>query len=402
MNIYKYFPVASDRMGIIWTLSSIKDSYIIEFGPSGTTHYAVESIGQLNGEDFSNIYSTHMSESDITFGKYDRLEKSIKEVDLNKSPKYIFVMASSISSIIGTDIEAICEEIQKDVNAKLIPIKTGGLKADYNFGVEEALELIVKNIVKEPNTKNNKINIIGSNIDAYNFLSDCNEIKRLMKEIFSKEINTIFTSYTSIEDIENAAEAELNIVLRKEGLKAAEYMKKKFNIPYVYGKPIGLESTISWIKEVQALMNYDINEDALNKDIQSIKQYIFRLKMRLRSLKFKDVAIFGDYDTVYNFKKFSMELGLNVVRAEVLYNCNIEDNDILKNTGELNRMMFLKNNNIDILFGDGPSLDMESSARVKVQVSNPNLKSVNIYPYVPYVGFRGALLLIEKLLSKEY
>lgn len=400
MNIYKYFPVASDRMGIIWTLSSIKDSYIIEFGPSGTTHYAVESIGQLNGEDFSNIYSTHMSESDITFGKYDRLEKSIKEVDLNKNPKYIFVMASSISSIIGTDIEAICEEIQNEVNARLIPIKTGGLKADYNSGVEEALELIVKNIVKDSSVKSNKVNIIGSNIDAYNFLSDCNEIKRLMKELFDKDINTVFTSYTSIDDIEKAAEAELNIVLRKEGLKAAKYMKKKFNIPYIYGKPIGLESTISWIKEVQALMNYDLKEDILNEEIQAVKKYIFRLKMRLRSLKLKDVTIFGDYDTVYNLKRFALELGLNVVRAEVLYNCNIEEEGILKNIDELNRMLFLKNNNIDILFGDGPSLDMESNAKIKVQVSNPNLKSINIYPYAPYVGFRGALLLIEKLLSK--
>lgn len=400
MNIYKYFPVASDRMGIIWTLSSIKDSYIIEFGPSGTTHYAVESIGQLNGEDFSNIYSTHMSESDITFGKYDRLEKSIKEVDLNKKPKYIFVMASSISSIIGTDIEAICEEIQNEVNARLIPIKTGGLKADYNSGVEEALELIVKNIVKDSSIKSNKVNIIGCNIDVYNFLSDCNEIKRLMKELFDKDINTVFTSYTSIDYIEKAAEAELNIVLRKEGLKAAEYMKKKFNIPYIYGKPIGLENTISWIKEVQALMNYDLKEDILNEEIQAVRQYIFRLKMRLRSLKFNDVAIFGDYDTVYNLKKFAVELGLNVVRAEVLYNCNIEEEDIFKNTGELNRMLFLKNNNVDILFGDGPSLHMESRAKIKVQVSNPNLKSINIYPYTPYVGFRGALLLIEKLLSK--
>lgn len=400
MNIYKYFPVASDRMGIIWTLSSIKDSYIIEFGPSGTTHYAVESIGQLNGEDFSNIYSTHMSESDITFGKYDRLEKSIKEVDLNKNPKYIFVMASSISSIIGTDIEAICEEIQGEVNAKLIPIKTGGLKADYNSGVEEALELIVKNIVRDSSVKGDKVNIIGSNIDSFNFLSDCNEIKRLMKELFDKDINTVFTSYTSIDDIEKASEAELNIVLRKEGLKAAEYMKKKFNIPYIYGKPIGLENTINWIKEVQALMNYDLKEDILNEEIQSVKQYIFRLKMRLRGLKFNDVAIFGDYDTVYNFKKFAIELGLNVVRAEVLYNCNIEEENILKNTGELNRILFLKNNKIDILFGDGPSLDMESSAKIKLQVSNPNLNSINIYPYAPYIGFRGALLLIEKLLSK--
>ena len=40
-----------------------------------------------------------------------------------------------------------------------------------------------------------------------------------MKELFNKEANTIFTCDTSIEDIENAAKASLNIVVRKEGLK---------------------------------------------------------------------------------------------------------------------------------------------------------------------------------------
>ena len=45
------------------------------------------------------------------------------------------------------------------------------------------------------------------------------------------------TDYT-VEDIENAAKVSLNIVVRKEGLKAAKYMKEKYNIPYVTIKVI--------------------------------------------------------------------------------------------------------------------------------------------------------------------
>ena len=90
MQVYKYFPVANDRMGIIWTLSSIEGACVIEFGPAGTTHYGVEVVGSLNGEDKAKIYSTHMDQSDVTFGKYDRLENSILEIDENIKPKYIF------------------------------------------------------------------------------------------------------------------------------------------------------------------------------------------------------------------------------------------------------------------------------------------------------------------------
>ena len=91
MQLCKYYPIANDRMGAIWTLASIKGACVIEFGPAGTTHYAIEGIGSLNGKHEANIYSTHMDQSDVTFGKYDRLEQAIMEVDENIKPKYIFV-----------------------------------------------------------------------------------------------------------------------------------------------------------------------------------------------------------------------------------------------------------------------------------------------------------------------
>lgn len=62
MEMYKYMPLPSDRMGLLWTLASIQDACILEFGPAGTTHYAVEGIGSLNATEGEKVYSTHMEE----------------------------------------------------------------------------------------------------------------------------------------------------------------------------------------------------------------------------------------------------------------------------------------------------------------------------------------------------
>ena len=35
MSLCRYLPVPSDRMGIIWSLLSVKDSIILEYGPAG-------------------------------------------------------------------------------------------------------------------------------------------------------------------------------------------------------------------------------------------------------------------------------------------------------------------------------------------------------------------------------
>ncbi|MCR8746928.1 nitrogenase component 1 [Romboutsia lituseburensis] len=398
MQVYKYYPVANDRMGIIWALSSIKGACVIEFGPAGTTHYAVEGIGSLNGEDNAKIYSTHMDQSDVTFGKYDRLENAILEIDENISPSYIFVMASSISSIIGADIKSVCNMLKNKVNAKLIPIPTGGLKEDYNVGIEYILELLVKEVVKENKQDNNRYNIIGYNIDKYNFGSDVKELERIMKELFDKDLNTVFTCNTSIEEIEKASSASLNIVVRKESLKAAKLMKEKYNIPYVYKSLYGLKNTMKFIEDLSTLADFKLNEDKYKKEIEEVKSHIFSIKRKFYFYEgSKKCSLFGDYDTVLGMKDLLEELNLEVDRSEVLY--KEEDDLVLSGRSELERMKYLKDAELLILLGDGPSIDMNHRSKLDIQISNPNLDKINIYNYTPYIGFRGCLNIIEKILN---
>ncbi len=400
MELYKYFPVANDRMGMIWTLSTIEGACIIEFGPAGTTHYAVEGLGSLNGEDKAKVYSTHMDESDVTFGKYDRLEKAIVEVDENIKPKYIFVMASSISSIIGADVKSVCRVLKKQVNAKLIPITTGGLKEDYNVGVENALKLLVKEMVKDNEQDINKYNIIGSNIDKFNFKADTEEIKRIMKELFNKEVNTVFTSDTAVENIEEASKASLNIVIRKEGLKAAKLMQEKYNIPYVYKNIYGLKNIVEFILSVKEIEGYILNENKYQEEVNLIKENLPSIKRRFYFYeKTKKCALFGDYDTVTGFKAIIEELNLEVDRIEILYKENIQEENMLSRCSEIDRMKYLKEAELLAVLGDGASLDMKHNSKLDLQISNPNLNRINLYPYTPYVGFRGLLYVMEKFIN---
>ena len=319
MQLCKYYPIANDRMGAIWTLASIKGACVIEFGPAGTTHYAIEGIGSLNGKHEANIYSTHMDQSDVTFGKYDRLEQAIMEVDENIKPKYIFVMASSISSIIGADVESVCFELESKVSAQLIPITTGGLKHHYHIGVEQTLLLLVKNLVKPAQKDPMKYNILGFTMDRYNYLSDVEELKRMMTLFFNKQLNAVFTCETSVEDLENAATASLNIVVRREALKAAQYLEKTYGIPYIYHSLHGLENTMKFIQKLAIFEGYELNEEKYEEEVTQIKQQMFTVKRKFFFYKeTKKCAVFGDYDTAVGMKQLLEELGLEVNRADML------------------------------------------------------------------------------------
>lgn len=55
-----------------------------------------------------------------------------------------------------------------------------------------------------------------------------------------------------------------------------------------------------------------------------------------------------------------------------------------------------------VIFEDGASIDMQHNSKLDIQTSNPNPKSVNIYPYTPFVGLRGIFYIIEKILNIQH
>lgn len=394
-------------MGTLWTLSTIKDAYIVEFGPAGTTHFAVEGLMQLNADHNANVYTTHIDETDISFGKQDRLENAILEVDGQYHPKYIFIMASSISAIIGTDIESICYEMQPRINAKLIPITTGGYGGDHTLGIETSLNMLCEEIVQESENKKSKsYNIIGNNGDTFNFLSDVEEIKSLMRNGFDFDVNTIFTAYTSIEEIEKASKAEINLVLRGEGIKAAKTLQKTHNIDYDYGRPYGLEGTTLWLKGLEEVLGVRANKIYINRKTVEIRKHLISYRFMIREIENKSTILVGDYDVVIGLAGLVEELGLKVESIivkhkpckEIKNRIPIEWEDRIKfDMSERELEEYLKSTPSYLLLADGSTLKLENSSRLQMQIANPNFLKYSIYPYTPFVGYNGTLYMIQSL-----
>lgn len=61
--------------------------------------------GALGVDWQQRLFTTHMNEDDVVMGDVTRLEEAIIELDKSYEPKVIFVVASSISAVIGTDIK---------------------------------------------------------------------------------------------------------------------------------------------------------------------------------------------------------------------------------------------------------------------------------------------------------
>ena len=213
MSLCRYLPVPSDRMGIIWSLLSVKDSIILEYGPAGTTHFSMGFYGALGVDWQQRLFTTHMNEDDVVMGDVTRLEEAIVELDKSYEPKVIFVVASSISAVIGTDIKGVCNYMQKEVQAKLVAFEQGGFRGDYSIGLTEVYKLLVNNLSCKEQRKRKKIfNIIGASMGSYRAASDVWELQNLMREAFGYEMHTCLCYETSVDEIGDIGTAEVNLV----------------------------------------------------------------------------------------------------------------------------------------------------------------------------------------------
>ncbi len=412
MRLYKYLPQPSDRMGTLWALASIKDACIIEYGPAGTTHYALEGLMQFNSQLEARLFTTHMDENDIIMGDTTRLEETIREVDAVHKPPVIFVLASTIAAITGTDIERICDGLQKEIGARLICFTGGGFRGDYPVGIREVLTTLAEKLVRAPEEKlEHTYNIIGSNIDLYNFAADCKEVKTIMTDCFGLRLNSVFTAGSSVKQIEGAARAGFNLVLRAEGSDCAEILKQKFGMDYYVGCPYGFRGTLQWVRNVAKAFSLKSNDIYLYQQMETGKKYLMKINQVLFNYNNLNVVLAGTYDFVTDIYPFlTEEIMINI--EKVIVNHSLRGKGYRPSTGPLEKKLVINPgeeekegiiNSVapELLLGDGVLLEMGAHVPARVQVANPNPRHYcRIYDNTPFMGFNGAVYLIETILNQ--
>ena len=315
MSLVRFLPTPSDRMGIIWSLLAVQGAIVLEYGPAGTTHYSMGLYGGLGLRFQNRMFTTHMSEDDVVMGDVTRLEDALVELDKNYAPKVIFVVASSVTAVIGTDIKGVCRYMQNEVKAKLIAFDQGGFRGDYSIGLAETYKLLVRNLPQKGVAQEKGIyNIIGASVWRYRMESDVWEIKSLLSEALGLSCNACLCCDTSVEELEDMGQAQVNIVLGNEGLAAARYLQEKFGTPYVYAVPYGYSGTLSFLKQVGEAVGRELDSMVLLR-LQTKEKSLSRLSLfaMMGNNKPRMAVVKGDYDLVQGVSTFLEQGGITVL-----------------------------------------------------------------------------------------
>ncbi len=407
MSLCRYLPIPSDRMSILWSLLCVEDAVVLEYGPSGTTYFSMILYGSLGIEQNGRMYTTHMSEDDVVMGDVSRLEEAIIEVDMCSKAKTIFVVASSLSAVIGTDIKGVCLEMQDKVNAKLVAFDQGGLKGDYTVGLMETYKLLCKEFPKKSVVKQAKTyNVIGLSMGQFHAKSDLWEVGQLMQEAFGFVRNAALCCETNTSELENLPAADINIVLREEGVAAAKLLEKKHKMPYVVGAPYGYAGTLEWLEEVSKIINVEINPKTKARLTKKATKLVEHMKfIRYVRGEVPKALILGDFDRIKGISELLTAIDITVEHAICDHSLALFDSKkvpfIKTIEKEKEKVNILKNCHRRLIFGDEISLELADETNTKILVSAPFSKGP-IASHFPVMGEKGTDAMLETIYEFIY
>lgn len=401
MSLVRFLPTLSDRMGIIWSLLAVQGAIVLEYGPAGTTHYSMGLYGGLGLRFQNRMFTTHMSEDDVVMGDVTRLEDAIVELDKSYAPKVIFVVASSVTAVIGTDIKGVCRYMQNEVKAKLVAFEQGGFRGDYSIGLAETYKLLVRNLPKKDVAQEAGVyNIIGASAWRYRMASDIWEVKSLLDEALGLSCNACLCCDTSVEELEDMGLAQVNIVLGNEGLAAAKYLQEKFGTPYVYAVPYGYNGTLSFLAQVGEAVGREPDSMVLLR-LQTKEKSLSRLSLfaMMGNNKPRMAVVKGDYDMVQGVSAFLEQGGITVLHKMCAHSLKAIAEpaaDVEAYAEESDWLQVIRGLHDTLILADDVALLQADADNMKVLISAPFMNSA-VATHMPFMGEKGADFLLEQM-----
>lgn len=189
----------------------------------------------------SMVYISALSEMEAVMGDDRKLVDDIVSVAKELHPKFIAVAGTPIPMVIGTDFEAVAAMIEKESGIPTMGFPTNGMHS-YLSGASMAFAGLARRFCLGETEKTGSLsaNILGLTPLDFSVNGSAQDIKALLEQN-GIEVVSSWAMGSSLEELQRAGAAHVNLVVSHAGLETAKLLKERFGTPYVAGVPVGRE-----------------------------------------------------------------------------------------------------------------------------------------------------------------
>ena len=242
---YRIIPIyTADVSGVCSALYELGGMTVMH-DPSGcnSTYNTHDEIRWYDQD--SLIFISGLTEIDAIMGNDRKFIDDIEHAARELHPKFIALAGSPIPFMNGTDFPAIARVIETETGIPTFSVPTNGMH-DYVYGAGIALEEIAKRFTEEAGTKNaiqkpkirfrRSVNLLGVTPLDFGPQKNVNLLKENLHK-YGWNVLSTWAMGDSLETLQMAGTAEVNLVVSAVGLRAAKVLQEKYGPPYVIGTP---------------------------------------------------------------------------------------------------------------------------------------------------------------------
>ncbi len=390
--------------GALWTCLGIKGADTIFHSPPGC--YINQHVNALVNDWTCELYTTNLSYANIMQGAEDRMETTLTKI-ADKKPGAILIVNAPTVEVTRDDVEGVVKKVGCKDTLIFHPPIGGSLVEGKEAAFTQLLDLV------DPKAKKVKksVNIIGPTFSTFNWRADVYELTRMLQGI-GVTVNCVFTAGATIDEIKNAAAAELNLCIYPydSGVGAAREMEKRFGIPFKADIiPIGFGNSAAWLESVAEYFKIDAKA-YLKECMDNAFEFISSNMVFTVTFEMTAALSLENHNTyAVGISEFlNKEVGVDIVMTalsnpdaakrigklcdNVLTNATIEQKrDKFVETGPMviygnfyDKKVSLDEGFKNFIFSDIPTIGYLSSENC------------------PFMGFMGAKYLVEGLVNEVY
>jgi len=390
--------------GALWTCIGIKGADTIFHSPPGC--YINQHVNALVNDWTCELYTTNLSYANIMQGAEDRMEATLAKIAA-KNPGAILIVTAPTVEVTRDDVEGVVKKSGLKDTVIIHPPIGGSLVEGKETAFIKLLDLVDPNVEKTPRS----VNIIGPTFSTFNWRADVYELTRMLAGI-GVSVNCVYTAGATIEQIKQAARAELNLCIYPfdSGMGVAREMEKRFGIPYRADIiPIGFGNSAAWLESVADFFKIDAKA-YLKASMANAFEFISSNMVFAVTFEMSAALSLENANTyAVGISEFlNKEVGLDIVMAALSNNEAAERvgklcGDVMVNaTIEQKRDKFVETGPM-VIYGNfyDKKVSMDAGFKNFIFSDIPTigyLSSENC----PFMGFMGAKYLVESLVNEVY
>ncbi len=239
---------SADLFGICSALYELGGLIVMHDASGCNSTYATHDEPRWYDID-SMIYISALEEYNMVLGNDDKFIEDVCECAEEKHPKFIAIFGSPIALMCGTDFKGLARLIENRTGIPTLAFDTSGMYT-YQNGARQAFRGIAERFCPAPEdlpiklpSERISVNLLGVTPLDFSVVGNVEALQDFCAE-HDFDIQSCWAMGNSLEQLQTAGSADVNLVVSSIGLDTAKYLQERYGTPYVVGLPLGQSASL--------------------------------------------------------------------------------------------------------------------------------------------------------------